>query len=117
MIATIISVVLILPLIIWLVICILKEDLDECVAASLIFLALVGGFILAVSLVIGYDKGNLTKKASIEEALSLGSKLAMHDAIEYNEDIREGDNYFCRFTLRPDSDYIDVEYYEGKQNG
>lgn len=58
-----------------------------------------------------------TRKKSIEEALRLGSKLAVHNAIEYNKELRDSDNYFCRFTLRPDSDYIDVEYYEGKQNG
>ena len=49
------------------------------------------------------------KKAGIEEGIRLGSSFAIHEAYKYNEGVRAGDNYFCRFTLRPESDYIVIE--------
>lgn len=81
---------------------------------SLAISTMVGGFVLGIMVgVLGYHAGaDSEKRASIEEALRLGSKHAVHDAYEYNETLKSYDNYFLRFTLRPESDYIDIEYYE-----
>lgn len=116
MIATIIATVLILPIIIWLIVGLLKKNIDwEDYTIACLITLFVCVPLLWISLVFGYRQGDPVRRASIEEALSLGSRLAVHDAIEYNEDLREDDNYFCRFTLRPGSDYIDVTFYENKQ--
>ena len=72
---------------------------------------------MAVSITLGYTGADSERKAHLEEAISSGSHYATYEAFWYNKRLEFFDNHFCRFTLRPDSDYIDVEYYEGKQNG
>lgn len=90
------------------------DDIYERFWGALAISTMVGGSVLGIMVgVLGYNAGtDSEKRASIEEALRLGSKHAVHDAYEYNETLKSYDNYFLRFTLRPESDYIDIEYYE-----
>lgn len=116
MIATIIIGVPFLLLLILAIVDLMKHGDLVCFIIAIGVAAVLSAMFLTGALEKGYSEDQI-RKASIEEALKLGSKFAIHDAIEYNETLREGDNYFFRFTLRPDSDYIDVEYYEAEQNG
>lgn len=116
MIATIIMVVLIVLLILDLILTTLLGDSDKKsgdTGSSLFGLAVW----MAIFITLGYTGTDSERKASIEKALSRGSHYATYEAFWYNKRLEFFDNYFCRFTLRPDSDYIDVEYYEAEQNG
>ena len=72
---------------------------------------------MAIFITLGYTGTDSERKAHLEEAISSGSHYATYEAYWYNKRLDFFDSYFYRFTLRPDSDYIDVEYYEAEQNG
>ena len=108
MIATILMVLLILDLILT-----IRTGDDDGTSSTTFGLVVL----MALCITLGYTGADSEKKAHLEEAISRGSNYATYEAYWYNKRLEFFDNHFCRFTLRPDSDYIDVEYYEAEQNG
>lgn len=73
---------------------------------------LVFGLIAIISLTVGYKCASVKDKAVIEYRLRKGDIIAPSEAYDYNEKLKRGDNYWCRFTLRDPSDYIDITEVE-----
>lgn len=90
-----------------------RIEIDDSFCISLILLIL-----FAAPLVIGYGDGiKREDKYMVEKLLSQHDPVAYTRAQELNDDLRVGDNYFCRFTLRDESECIDLSlYYEKGEN-
>lgn len=101
MIATILMVLLILDLIIT-----IRAGDDDGRSSTTFGLVVL----MALCIALGYTGTDSEKKAHLEEAISRGSHYATYEAYWYNKRLDFFDSYFYRFTPRPDSDYIDVEY-------
>lgn len=89
-----------------------RRDGFEIIGGITGIVALAFGFVMMTSLLIGYTNGSVTDKATIEYRLRRGDIIALSEAYDYNEKLKRGDNYWCRFTLRDPSDYIDITEVE-----
>lgn len=85
-----------------------RRDDFEVIGEITGIVALALGFVMMTSLLIGYTNDSVTDKEKIEYRLRRGDIIALSEAYEYDERLKRGDNYWCRFTLRDQSEYIDV---------
>ena len=71
------------------------------------------GVILSLSLLFGYKKLPNNKEEIICKLQYEYSDKAIKEAENYNSEVKFGNNYWCRFSLR-NEDLIDIDYYKNE---
>ena len=74
---------------------------------------MIVGIILFVSLFFGYKKVPNKKEEIVYKLQYEYSDETIKEAEDYNSEVKFGNNYWCRFSLR-NEDLIDIDYYKNE---